>query len=318
MHAFTRIHIALFATTIAVGTALAPNRVGAQQYPSRPIKLVVPTAPGGAPDVMARTIGERLAPLLGQPIVIENRSGANGNIAMTAVAGSQPDGYTLIIAHDALLAITVKDFTPVAMVAASNSFLLVVPSSLPVKNFPELIEYAKAANPPLAYASGGNGSPHHLAMEMLKLRAGINMMHVPYKGGAPAVAATIAGEVPAAITSSITSNFVRAGRLRAIAVTGSSRLPSLPDVPTISEFYPGYHVSSWFGIFGPAGLPEPVLARLRADIAQVLEMPEIRQRFHGAGEFVPYVLTPEEFSNRIDADYEKFGKLVKQIGLQVD
>jgi tripartite-type tricarboxylate transporter receptor subunit TctC len=331
MHVTSRIHAALVAAAVAIGCSalLAPTAVRAQQYPSKPVRLIVPIPPGGAPDVLARTIAERLGPLMGQTVVVENRPGANGSIAMEAVANAPADGYTLVIAHDSLMTInphlyakttvnTLKDFTPIAMVAASSSFLLVVPMSLPVKTFQEFIEYAKAANPPLAYASGGSGSLHHLAMEMLKLRAGINLMHVPYKGGAPAVTATIAGEVSAAISSSVTASFVRAGRLRAIAVTGSSRLPSLPDVPTVAEFYPGFQMSSWFGLFAPAGLPEPILAKLRADIAQVLDTPDVRKRFQTAGEFVPYTLTPEEFSSRIHSDYDKFGKLVKQIGVRVD
>ncbi|MDB5727757.1 MAG: hypothetical protein JWQ00_962 [Noviherbaspirillum sp.] len=323
------IHVALVAIAMAVLTLSAPIEARAQQYPSKPIRLIVPIPPGGAPDVLARTIGEKLAPLLGQPVVIENRPGANGNIAMESVANAAPDGYTLVLGYDSLMTVnphlyaksplnTLKDFTPVAMVAASSSFLLVVPTTLPVKNFQEFIDYAKAANPPLAYASGGNGSLHHLSMELLKQRAGINLMHVPYKGGAPAVTATIAGEVAAAVSSSVTASFVRAGRLRAIAVTGSTRLPSLPDVPTVAEFYPGFQMSSWFGLFAPAGLPEPVLTKLRAGIAQVLEAPDVRKRFQTAGEFVPYTMTPEELTARIHSDYEKFGKLVKQIGIRLD
>jgi tripartite-type tricarboxylate transporter receptor subunit TctC len=329
MHTITRIHGALIAVAITLGALLSPGASQAQQYPARPVKLIVPITPGGAPDVLARTIAEKLGPLLGQPVVVENRPGANGSLAMELVANAPPDGHTLVIAHDSLMAInphlysktpvnTLKDFTPIAMVAASSSFLLVVPTSLPVKNFQEFIEYAKNANPPLAYASGGSGSLHHLAMEMLKLRAGINLMHVPYKGGAPAVTAAISGEVSAAISSSVTASFVRAGRLRAIAVTGANRLPSLPDVPAIAEFYPGFQMSSWFGLFAPAGLPEPILTKLRADIAQVLDSPDVRKRFQTAGEFAPYLLTPEEFSSRIHSDYDKFGKLVRQIGLRVD
>jgi tripartite-type tricarboxylate transporter receptor subunit TctC len=329
MRTTARVHTMFLSMAILSGSVLMPNPARADTYPSQPIRLIVPIAPGGAPDVLARTIAEKLGPLLGQTIFTVNRPGANGTIGMEVLANSPPDGYTLAIAYDSLLAInphlykrkhvnTPKDFTPVAMVAASSAFLFVVPTSMPVKTFPEFIAYAKKANPPLAYASGGSGSLHHLGMEMLKQRAGINMVHVPYKGGAPEVTAAISGEVSAALTSSVSSTFVRAGKLRALAVTGAHRLPSLPDVPTVSEFYPGLEVSSWFGIFGPAGLPEPVLEKLRANIALVLAMPEVRKRFQAAGEFVPFVMTPKQFTDRIDSDYDKFGKLVDQIGIQVD
>lgn len=328
MNKMLRIGAVLLATAAALGALLAPSAAHAQ-YPSKPVKLVVPMSPGGAPDVLARLIGERLGAALGQPVVVENRVGANGNIAMESVANSLPDGYTLLIAHDSMIAVnphlylkmpinTLKDLTPVAMVAASSAFLLVVPTSLPVKNFQEFIEYAKTAKAPLAYASGGSGSLHHLAMETLKLRAGIDLLHVPYRGGAPAVTAAIAGEVSAAISSSVTGSHVRAGKLRALAVTGSSRSPAFPDVPAIGEFYPGYQMSSWFGIFAPVGVPEPVLAKLRTDLPRVLDTPEMRQRLHAAGEFAPFTITPEEFASRIRTDHEQFGKLVRQIGIKVD
>lgn len=187
-----------------------------------------------------------------------------------------------------------------------------------MKNFQEFIEYARSANPPLAYSSGGNGSLHHLAMEMLRMRAGLRLVHVPYKGGVPAMTAAIAGEVSAAITSSVTGVHVRAGRLRGLAVTGRGRLPAFPDLPAIAEFYPGYEISSWFGVFGPSALPEPVITKLRTDINRVLEMPEARQRLQAAGQFEPHVTTREEFADRIRADHEKFGTLVKQIGIKVD
>ena len=328
----TRMTVRIRAVLIAAGLALAgllSANAGHAQYPSKPIRLVVPIAPGGAPDVIARTMADMLGRLLGQTIVVENRAGANGNIAMGLVAKSEPDGYTLLSGHDSMLAInphmyakmplnTLKDLAPISMVAVSSGFLLVVPSSVPVKNFQDFIEYAKSANPSLAYSSGGNGSLHHLAMEMLRMRAGLQLVHVPYKGGVPAMTAAIAGEVSAAITSSVTGAHVRAGRLRGLAVTGSSRLPAFPDLPAIAEFYPGYQISSWFGVFGPAALPEPVIGKLRTEINRVLEMPEARQRLQAAGQFEPHVTTREEFADRIQADYEKFGTLVRQIGIKVD
>jgi len=313
----------------AAALAAAALAAQAQQYPNRPIKFVVAIAPGGAPDVIARLIADKLGPLLGQTIVVENRTGANGNIAMEIVAKSPSDGYTILAGQDSLIVVnphmytkmplnTLKDLTPISSTAASSAFLLVVHPSLPVKNFQEFIAYAKSANPPLAYSSGGNGSLHHLAMEMLKQRAGINLVHVPYKGGALALTAALGGQVSAAITSTVTGVHVRAGRLRALAVTGNGRSPMFPDLPTVAEFYPGYQMFSWFGLFAPAGLPEPVMAKLRADMGRVLEMPEVRQRLEAAGQFEPYATTPDEFAARIHVDYEKFGKLVRQVGLKVD
>ena len=317
----------LLAAGIAIGALLAPN-VGHAQYPSRPIKLMVTVAPGGGPDTIARVIGERLSPLLGQPIVVENRAGSNGNIAMDLVAKSAPDGYSVVICADSMIVInphlyakmpldTLKDLVPIATVA-SNTFFLSVHPSVPVKNFAEFIEYAKTANPPLAYASSGNGSQHQMAMEMLKLRAGINLVHIPYKGGAPAATATVAGEVSAMFSGASTGPLIRAGRLRGLATTGRTRSPMIPELPPIGEFYPGYELSVWLGFFAPAGVPDAVLARLHAEVNKVLAMPEVKQRLNAAGGLEPYATTPQEFAARIRFDYEKYGKLVKQIGAKVD
>ncbi len=315
------------AAAIALGVLLTPFS-GHAQYPSRPIKLMVTVAPGSAPDTTARVLGERLSPLLGQPVVVENRAGSNGNIAMELVAKAAPDGYTVVIAGDSMIVInphmyakmpldTLKDLVPVATVA-SNTFFLSVHPSVPVKNFQEFIEHARKANPLLAYASAGNGSQHQMAMEMLKQRAGIDLVHVPYKGGAPAATATVAGEVSAMFSGASTGPLIHAGRLRGLAATGRSRSPLFPELPTIGEFYPGYELSVWMGIFAPAGVPDAVLARLRAEINRVLPMPEVKERLNAAGGLDPYVTTPQEFADRIRADYEKYGKLVKQIGAKVD
>ena len=323
-----RIRAVLLAAGVALAGLLAPS-LGQAQYPSRPVKLVVAVAPGGAPDTVARIVGEKLSALLGKPIVVENRAGANGNIAMEAVAKSAPDGHTLLLGMDSLIALnphvyskmpvdTLTDLQPIAAVATQSNFFLAVHPTVPVKNFQEFIEYAKTASPPLAYASAGNGSQHQMAMEMLKLRAGINLLHVPYKGGAPAIAATMAGEVPAMFIGSSSGHQIRAGLLRGIAATGSSRSPQFPELPTIGEFYPGYQLSTWLGVFAPAGLPDAVTAKLRADINRVLALPEVKERFAAIGGLEPYVTTPQEFAALIRADYEKFGRLTKQIGAKVD
>jgi len=210
------------------------------QYPLRPIKLIVPIPPGGAPDISARIIGQRLSELFGQAVVVENRPGSNGNIAMDLVAKSTPDGYTLALLADSMIAINphlykemqtdpLKDLAPVASVV-SNQWVLSVNPSVPVKNFREFVEHARQARPPLAYASGGNGSIHQLAMEMLKQRAGIDLIHVPYKGGTPAATATVAGEVAAMFSGTSSAPQIKAGRLRALAVTGSQRSALFPDL----------------------------------------------------------------------------------------
>src|SRR6266545_834667 len=249
------------------------------QFPSRPIKILVTIPPGGAPDIVARVVGDKISPSLGQPVVIENKPGANGNAAAAEVARAPADGYTLLLGADSLIAInphlyskmidTLKELTPISSLV-SNQFVLSINPALPPNTFPEFIEYARKANPPLAYASGGQGSQHQLTMEMLKARAGIDLVHVPYRGGTPATTATMAGEVAAMFSGTSSAPQIRAGRLRALAVAGAKRTPSFPELPTIGEFYPGFENSIWLGLFGPAGLPEDVLIRLRKEINQIL------------------------------------------------
>jgi tripartite-type tricarboxylate transporter receptor subunit TctC len=318
----------MIARLIAFVLGLAVCAVALAQYPSRPIRIVVTIPPGGAPDIAARIVGQRLSESFGQPVVIENRPGANGNTAADLVAHSPADGYTLLLGADSLVAInphlysrmpidTLKDLTPVASLV-SNQFVLSVNPSLPVKTLPEFIEYARNSNPPLHYASGGNGSQHQLTMEMLKQRAGINLVHVPYRGGAPATTATVAGEVAAMFAGTSTAPQIRAGRLRALAVAGARRSFAFPDLPTIGEFYPGFENSIWLGLFGPAGLPDEVLARLRAEIRKTLSLQEVKEKLNGAGSLEPLITTPEEFAALIRRDYERFGRLIKDVGIKAD
>jgi tripartite-type tricarboxylate transporter receptor subunit TctC len=322
------VRTALLAATVVFAGLLAPQ-FAAAQYPSRPIRVLVADAAGSAPDTITRVVGERLGPLLGQAIVVENRTGSNGNIAMEAAAKSAPDGYTLVFCADSMIVInphmyakmgidTLKDLAPVSALALQPNFLLSVHPSVPVKTFQEFIDYAKKANPPLAYASAGNGSQHQMAMEMLKLRAGIELVHVPYKGGAPAAMATMAGEVSAMFSGASTASLILAGKLRGLAATGRSRSPLLPELPTVGEIYPGYLLTTWLGLFAPAGVPDPVMARLRAEINRVLAVPDVKTRLNAAGGLEPYVTVPQEFAERIRADYEKYGTLVKSIGIRID
>jgi len=315
------------AAGVALGCVLASP--GNAQYPARPIHWVVSVSPGGAPDTVARVLGEKLQGPLGQPVVVENRPGSNGNIAIDYVAHSAPDGYTMVVVADSMIVINphmykkmpvevMKDIVPVAPIAAQANFILSVHPSVPVKTFPEFIEYAKKANPPLAYASAGNGSQHQMAMVMLEGAAGIKLVHVPYKGGAPAAAATMAGEVSAMFSGASSAGLIKAGKLRGLAVTGAKRSPQLPDLPRIGEFYPGYQLSTWIALFAPAGVPEAALARIHGEIEKALALPDVAKRFNGAGGLEPYIATPQEFAERIHSDDEKYAKLVKLIGARVD
>jgi len=317
------------AAAIGLGLALAfAAAAPAQQYPVRPVRIVVTIPPGGAPDLTARIVADRLAPLLGQPVLVENRPGANGNTAAEMVATSPPDGYLLLLGADSLVTINphvykrmpidvFKDLVPVATLV-SNVFVLSVTPSLPVHTLQEFVEYARKASPPLNYGSGGNGSQHQFMMEALKQRAGIELVHVPYKGGAPATTATVTGEVAAMFAGTSTAPQIKAGKLRALAVTGAHRSAVFPELPAIGEVYPGYEMTIWLGLFAPAGTPEAVLARLREDVAKVLTQPEVKERLANAGGLQPFVTSPEAFAALIRRDYDKYGKLVRDIGLKAE
>jgi len=300
----------------------------AAQYPARPIHLVVPFPPGGGPDLVGRILAPKLSEALGQAVVVENRIGSNGNIAGEAVAKSPADGYTLLVGNDSLFVINahmykqmpfdpLKDLAPVASLV-SNGFFLAVNPAVPAKTFPEFIEYARKGDPPIQYASGGNGSQHHLTMERLKVRAGFNAVHVPYKGGAPATTAAVAGEVPVMMSGTSTAPQIKSGRLRALAFTGPQRSRALPDVPTVAEFYPDFVMVQWYGLFAPAGTPEAVLARLRAETNKALALPDVRERLSNAGGVEPWITTPEEFAGQIRAEYATYGQLVQQVGARID
>ncbi len=298
------------------------------QYPSRPVRLLVPFPPGGGPDLVGRILAPRLSEALGQPVVVENRVGSNGNIAGEAVAKAPADGYTLLVGNDSLFVTNahlykqmpfdpLKDLAPVASLV-SNGFFLAVNPSLPVHTLPEFVEYARKANPPIQYASGGNGSQHHLTMERLKARAGFKAVHVPYKGGAPATTATVAGEVQAMMSGTSTAGQIKAGRLRAIAFTGPQRSRALPDVPTVAELYPDFVMVQWYGLFAPAGTPEPVLARLRAETNRALALPDVRDKLSNAGGVEPWITTPEEFSAEMKSEFATYGTLVREVGAKID
>ena len=312
----------------AAAAALLLSAAAHAEFPSRPIHILVTIPPGGAPDIVARVLAEKISPALGQPVIVDNKPAANGNAAAAEVARAAPDGHTLLLGADSLITINphvyssvpldpLKDLTPISSLV-SNQFVLSINPKLPPKTFPEFIEYARKANPPLTYASGGNGSQHQLTMEMLKARAGIDLVHVPYRGGAPATAATMAGEVAAMFSGTSSAPQIKAGRLRALAVAGAKRSPTFPDLPTIGEFYPGLENSIWLGLFGPAGMPEDVLERLRAEVRRALESPEVKGSLMGKGSLETLELSPQDFSALIHRDHERFGKLIRSLGIKAD
>jgi len=317
-----------FPLILAALAALSLHDALAQQYPSRPIRLLVGFPPGGGPDIVARLLAPKLADALGHPVVVENRIGGTGTIAGEAVAKSPADGHTLLVGQDGLFVINphlykqmpidpLKDLVPVTSLV-SNGFFLAINPSVPANSFTEFIEYARRSEPPLQYGSGGNGSQHHLTMERLKARAGINMVHVPYKGGAPATTATVAGEVSAMMSGTSTAGQIRAGRLRAIAFTGPRRSRVLPDVPAIAEFYPDFVMVQWYGLFAPAGTPDTVIARLRTETNKILALPDVKEKLSNAGGVEPWITAPEEFAAQIRSEYATYGKLVKEVGAKID
>ena len=317
------IGIVLSALVIAcTSTALA------QPYPARPIRLLVSYPPGGAADLVARAVGLPLAARLGQPVVVENRPGSNGNLAGELVAGANPDGHTLLLGPSALFGINphlyartaidpLKDLAPVASLV-SNALLLAANPKLGPRDFRDFVEFARRAKSPLFYASIGNGSEHHLAMEMLKQTAGINLTHVPYKGGGPAALGVMAGDVAAMFGGGSVASLIQSGELRGLAISGRARSPALPDLPSIAEFYPDYEVTLWQGLFAPVGTRPDIVARLRTEVNAVLAQSDVMDKLAAAGSGDPYITTPAEFAARIRADYDKYGKVIAAVGLKVE
>ena len=312
---------------LAFGAALTSHNVAAQYvYPSRAIRLIVPAAPGGGTDFTARMIAQKLTESMGQTVIVDNRPGAAGNIGVEIAAKASPDGYTLVMPitsfsinphlYAKLPFDTIKDFAPVVLASSAPLFLVINPS-VPAKSVSELIAVAKSKPGQLNYANSGNGTTAHLAGELFKKMAGVNLVSVPYKGGGPAVIDLIAGHVqiyfstiPAALAH------VQAGKLRGVAVTATKRVNLIPDVPTVAESdLPGFEVVGWFGIFAPAATPKPIIARLNQEINAVLRTPETQKRFAGEG-LIPGSGTPEELGNFLRAELAKWGALIKEAGIQ--
>jgi tripartite-type tricarboxylate transporter receptor subunit TctC len=298
----------------------------ARSYPARPVRLIVPYAPGGSSDIIARLYGQRLSETMGQTFVVDNRPGAGGMLGTALLAKSSGDGYTLILqdmphtinpaVHDKVPYDPVKDFTPITLVARAPQWLFVHPA-VSAKSARELIAMAKAQPGRLKIGSAGNGSGTHLMAELLMRGAGIEMTHVPYKGAGPAVAATVAGEMNAVFTSMPAAvAFVQSGRLRPVGVTTSVRHASQPEVPTFEESgVPNMVLQHWFGVLAPAGLPKPVQARLHKEITAAASQPAVVERYR-ALILEPATSTPEEFRRLIESDLKRWGKVVKEANIR--
>jgi len=306
----------------------APAAFAQQDYPRKPIRYVVPFPAGGIADVFARIIGGRLSESWGQPVVVENRAGAGGNIGADLVAKSAPDGYTILMGSIGTQALnanlyskmpydSAKDFTPIALVIEAESLLALHPSV--AANSPsELIALARAQGGKLTCASAGVGTTSHLACELFKSMARVDVVHVPYKGNVPAITDLLAGQTSMLFATMPTVlPHVKAGKLKGIAVLGKSRLPAAPEFPALAETLPGFEVNNWVGTFGPAGLPAAITARWNSEILAVMRTPDVQQRLLNEGaRFTP--TTPAQFAEFVAAETAKWGKLIREVGIRAD
>jgi len=314
---------------IAAGAVTRDVHAQAQSFPAKPVKLVVPFPPGGPLDSVGRAIAQKLTEAWGQSVVVDNRPGAGGNIGADLVAKSAPDGYTVVMGALSTHAVNpslyptmpynaARDFAPITLVAVTPNVLVVNPS-LPVQSVKDLIAYAKANPGKLSFGSGSNGSAGHLAGELFKVDAGIEMVHIPYKGAAPAMQALLAGDTQLMFDNLANSMpQVKAGKLRALAVTTAQRSKLAPDLPTMAEAgVPGFDISTWFGLLAPAGTPPDVVAKWNADTVKILNAPEMRERMTAQGaEAAP--TTPAEFAQFIARELAKYARIVKVSGAKID
>ncbi|MBI3068856.1 MAG: tripartite tricarboxylate transporter substrate binding protein [Betaproteobacteria bacterium] len=321
--------LALLGALFGAAGAAAWAQGAAAGYPSKTIRFVLPYPPGGGTDTIARPLAQRLTEALGQQVVVENRGGAGGAIGMEVVARTAPDGYTIVLAVTAQLAVNVslykrlpydpvRDYAPITLLA-TGPYLLVVHPSLPVKSVKELIALARARPGDLTYASSGNGSGGHLAAALMNSMAGIKMLHVPYKGGGPALVDVLAGQVQILFaTYAASRGHIQSGRVRALGVSTAKRPAALPDLPTIAESgLPGYDSGVWYGILAPAGTPREIVAKLNGEMIRALNHPEFRNLLVNGG-IDPIGSTPEELGRYIKSEIAKWAKVVKDAGVRID
>jgi tripartite-type tricarboxylate transporter receptor subunit TctC len=308
--------------------AMATPASQAQNYPDKPIRIVSPFPVGGIADIFSREIGKKLTEAWGQPVIVDNRTGAGGNIGADIVAKSAPDGYTLVIGNIGTHAVnvslfptmpfdTIKDFTPIVHVLDAEGLLVVNPS-VKATTVPELIALARSEPGKLSYGSGGVGTTSHLAGELFKSMTKVDIVHVPYKGNVPAITDLLGGQTSMSFATMPTVlPHVRAGKLRPLAVLGTTRSPALPDVPTVAESVPGFDVSNWIGLFGPAGMPPAIVARLNAEVQKIMLSPEIQKRLETEGaKFIP--MSPEQFAAFQKSELTKWAKTIKDANIRID
>jgi tripartite-type tricarboxylate transporter receptor subunit TctC len=329
LHLLRRCIVVAIACLLAGGVGFVPLPACAQAYPTKPIRLVVPFPPGGSLDVVARAIGQKLTEAWGQPVVIDNRPGAGGNIGADLVAKSAPDGYTILEGALSTHAVNVslyskmpydpvRDFAPITLVAITPNVLVLNPS-FPANSVPELIAYAKAHPGGLSFGSGSNGSAGHLAGELFKTETGVDMVHIPYKGGAPALQALLAGDTQLMFDNLANSTpQLKAGKLKALAVTTAKRSALAPELPTLAETgLPGFDIYTWWGFMAPAGTPKEIIAKWNAEVTRILATPEMKAFFAQQGA-EPAPTTPEQFAALIRSEIPKYAKIVKDSGAKVD
>jgi len=319
----------LLCAMLAGVVALTSPTVGAEAYPAKTIRLVVPFPPGGPLDAVARAVAQRLSEAWGQPVVVDNRPGAGGNIGADLVAKSAPDGYTILEGALSTHAVNVtlygrlpydpiKDFAPITLVAVTPNVLVVNPS-LPVSSVAALVAYARANPGKLSFGSGSNGSAGHLAGELFKREAGVDMVHIPYKGGAPAMQALLAGDTQLMFDNLANSTpQLKAGKLKALAVTTTKRSALVPELPTLAESgLPGFDIYTWWGFLAPAGTPKEIIDKWNAEVTRILNTPEMRALFAQQGA-EPSPTTPEQFAALIRSEIPKYAKIVKDSAAKVD
>jgi tripartite-type tricarboxylate transporter receptor subunit TctC len=311
---------------LTIVTLAFAHSAAAQNFPNKPVRLIAPFAAGGALDLIARGVGQKLSEGLSQPVIVENRAGASGAIGSEQVAKSAPDGYTLLLGATTTHGINpalnpkgvpydpVKDFTPISLIATIPHVFVVHPS-LPAKSLQEFVRLAKSGTQ-MAYGSAGNGSPHHLAAELFKSMAGIQAVHVPYKGSGPALADLIGGQLQfVSVELTAAEPHMKSGKLKALALASAQRVPGV-DLPTAAEAgFPGFEVTSWYAILGPAGIPEPIANRLSTEIAKGLASPDLRDRLKGLGA-TPVGSTPAELGAHIRAELARWTQVVKTAGIK--